>query len=335
MSVLNPLSETPSAVTESTKGATPSSMARKPTSGGERLDLSSPMPSNEDDQTPSANTYSERKTSKGMLKKDSSHQQPQWNHEYEPIEPIPLREISTMPVLSSSVVQSPSPTFPVSAHQTFGQDFSQVSAQPTSFADPFPPHYHAAAAAASSRAVAAPASHSTPVTRRQHRTLAPSSSGSTASSTGEGGSWERRFGELCEFKRAHGHCEVPQNFAENTSLGTWVNKQRMEQKNRIEGKNSSLNDSRLKRLVSIGFRWAKRKGQVSWDEKFNELVVYKAKVGNCHVPTKYKPNSALGRWVSTQRSEYKKYQERQVKTSMNPDKIRRLESVGFAWFMAL
>ena len=42
----------------------------------------------------------------------------------------------------------------------------------------------------------------------------------------------------------------------------------MEHKNRLEGKNSSLNDSRLERLESIGFRWAKRKGQASWDEKF-------------------------------------------------------------------
>ena len=55
------------------------------------------------------------------------------------------------------------------------------------------------------------------------------------------------------------------------------NQQRMEQKNRLEGKNSSLNDSRLERLQMIGFRWAKRKGQASWNEKFNELVQYKAR----------------------------------------------------------
>lgn len=42
----------------------------------------------------------------------------------------------------------------------------------------------------------------------------------------------------------------------------------MEQKNRTDGKNSSLNDARLGRLERIGFRWAKRKGQASWDEKF-------------------------------------------------------------------
>ena len=46
----------------------------------------------------------------------------------------------------------------------------------------------------------------------------------------------------------------------------------MEHKNRIEGKNSSLNDTRLARLEGVGFRWAKRRGQANWDEKFVRLV---------------------------------------------------------------
>lgn len=54
----------------------------------------------------------------------------------------------------------------------------------------------------------------------------------------------------------------------------------MEHKLRIEGKNSSLNDARLQRLESVGFRWAKRKGQVSWNEKYEELKAYKKKHGN-------------------------------------------------------
>lgn len=45
----------------------------------------------------------------------------------------------------------------------------------------------------------------------------------------------------------------------------------MEQKNRIDGKSSSLTDSRFERLQAVGFRWAKRKGQASWDEKFVSL----------------------------------------------------------------
>ena len=107
-----------------------------------------------------------------------------------------------------------------------------------------------------------------------------------------------------EFKQLHGHCDVPQNYAPNPSLGIWVNKvsrhsflkyrlliidhntrthnahllsvsyqQRMEHKNRFDGKSSSLNDGRLARLQSIGFRWAKRKGQASWEEKFVSLPI--------------------------------------------------------------
>ena len=95
---------------------------------------------------------------------------------------------------------------------------------------------------------------------------------------------------------------MPQNYAPNPSLGIWVNKvsfclfacllytlpcvdpkysqnsfillqQRMEHKNRFDGKSSALNDGRLARLQSIGFRWAKRKGQASWEEKFVSLCV--------------------------------------------------------------
>lgn len=255
-------------------------------------------------------------------------------------EPIPLNEIAAMPVLSSA--SATSTTHPRSPPVYASASFT-LNAYPQAFGGaPFyhqVPPGHGSAVSRVAAPEAPPNPHSTPVMRRHQRQstlLVPSSSGSTTSSKGgEGGSWERRFNELLEFKRTHGHCEVPQSYAENTSLGTWVNKQRMEQKNRIDGKNSSLNDARLERLESIGFRWAKRKGQASWDEKFMELLAYKAKHGNCHVPTKYRGNTALGRWVSTQRADYKKYQEGESKCSMNADKIQRLESIGFAWFMAL
>ena len=65
-----------------------------------------------------------------------------------------------------------------------------------------------------------------------------------------------------------------------------------------------------------------------------ELIQYANKVGNCHVPTKYKENTALGRWVSTQRAEYKTFCKGET-SSLTDEKIRRLDSIGFAWFMAL
>lgn len=145
--------------------------------------------------------------------------------------------------------------------------------------------------------------------------------------------WDIRFKELTAFKLKHGHCNVPQKYPPNKSLGIWVNKQRMEYNKRIDGKKkSSLNDTRLEQLQSLGFRWAKRKGEASWENHYASLVAYKKEYGHCSVPTKYKEDTALGRWVSTQRSEYKKFTEGEP-TAMTKDKIRRLEKLGFAWWM--
>ena len=147
--------------------------------------------------------------------------------------------------------------------------------------------------------------------------------------------WDIRFKELAAFKRKYGHCNVPQKYPPNKSLGIWVNKQRMEYNKRIDGKRrSSLNDTRLEKLKSLDFRWAKRKGQASWENHYASLVEYKKEYGHCSVPTKYKEDTALGRWVSTQRSEYKKHCEGEP-TTMTDEKIRRLEKIGFAWWMGV
>jgi len=148
---------------------------------------------------------------------------------------------------------------------------------------------------------------------------------------GQSSRWDQMFNDLLEFKKQHGHCDVPQTYPPNPKLGVWVNKQRVEHKNLDDGKISTLTDERLERLEGIGFRWAKRRGKVRWEEKYNELLQYKARFGHCHVPTKYKENTALGRWVSTQRAECKKFCKGE-KSSMTAEKIRRLDSIGFAWF---
>eukprot|EP00986_Skeletonema_menzelii_P009547 scaffold4365_cov147-Skeletonema_menzelii.AAC.15 len=102
-------------------------------------------------------------------------------------------------------------------------------------------------------------------------------------------SWDRKFDELLDFKKQHGHCRVPQHYAPNPELGTFVNKE--------------------------------------------ELIQYKAKFGNCHVPTKFKENKTLGRWVSQQRAEYKKFCKGE-KSSLTTERIIRLSSIGFAWWLA-
>jgi hypothetical protein len=52
--------------------------------------------------------------------------------------------------------------------------------------------------------------------------------------------------------------------------------------------------------------------------------------GHCVVPNKYSAKPKLGKWVSTQRTNYKLYQEGKP-SAMTAERIRELESVEFKW----
>lgn len=116
-----------------------------------------------------------------------------------------------------------------------------------------------------------------------------------------------------------------------SSLGTWVNKQRMEYKLLMDKNKSSMTEERLNALQSIGFTWAKRKGQATWDAKFSQLLEYKSINGDCLIPTKYSKDLALGRWVSTQREQYRMFKQGDPKSKMTVERARKLEEVGFVW----
>jgi hypothetical protein len=93
--------------------------------------------------------------------------------------------------------------------------------------------------------------------------------------------WYMRLGELHDYKAQFGNCSVPQKYPPNPSLGTWVNKQRMEYKMFCEGGKHSLTETKRQKLESIGFDWGKRKGDASWEQKFQELQEYKAQFKDC------------------------------------------------------
>ncbi len=48
------------------------------------------------------------------------------------------------------------------------------------------------------------------------------------------------------------------------------------------------------------------------------------------VPTKYKENLSLGRWVSAQRKKYRNLQANLGK-ALTPEKVQQLEEIGFVW----
>ena len=82
-----------------------------------------------------------------------------------------------------------------------------------------------------------------------------------------------------------------------------------------------LEQDRIDRLSSIGFKWALKGKDTPWDTRFDELVQYKAKHGDCNVP---KESGKLGLWIYNQRKVYKD-------GKLEQGRIDRLNSTGFKW----
>jgi len=152
-------------------------------------------------------------------------------------------------------------------------------------------------------------------------------------STDNDGFWKKRIQELNEFREKNGHCQVPQGYAPNPSLGAWVSNQRTSYKHRQEGKKSSLTDARIVELESVGFEWQVREDNDGfWKKRFQELNEFREKNGHCRVPYSYAPNKSLGAWVKNQRTVYKRKQEGK-KSSLTDARIVELESIGFEWIL--
>ena len=70
-------------------------------------------------------------------------------------------------------------------------------------------------------------------------------------------SWNERFEQLLEFEVEFGHYLVPQQYAANPTLGTWVSTQRRQYRLHQEGKPSPMTEERTRLLESVGFVWAR------------------------------------------------------------------------------
>lgn len=140
--------------------------------------------------------------------------------------------------------------------------------------------------------------------------------------------WSEKFEDLCEFRRFYGHCHVPHYYQRNAPLAQWVKRQRYQYKLKVDGKRSTLSDERVRLLNKIGFIWNSH--DAVWEERWNELLLYKRIHGDCIVPSNYEKNPQLAVWVKRQRRQYKFYCEGKS-TSMTKERIAKLEKLGFAW----
>ena len=129
--------------------------------------------------------------------------------------------------------------------------------------------------------------------------------------------WNRMFEELCHYKQENNDTNVPQEYP---ILGNWVKRQRQEFKN----KNIPLH--RIEKLLDLDFQFVPR--TYSWKSMLQELIAYKETEGHLNVPQNYPANPLLGRWINTQRKEYKKYIENQP-SQITERRIQVLEDMGF------
>lgn len=143
--------------------------------------------------------------------------------------------------------------------------------------------------------------------------------------------WEQMYQRLLAYKEKHGNCLVPNRYKEDRSLGQWVSAQRRQFKQLQSGEDSPMTLERAALLEEIGFVWATlERGHVPWEVRFEELMAYKHKYGDCLVPIGYKENPQLSSWVSTQRQEMKLLKEGKP-TRLTEDRIRLLDDGGFVW----
>lgn len=143
--------------------------------------------------------------------------------------------------------------------------------------------------------------------------------------------WEQMYARLLQYNEKHGNCLVPNRYKEDRSLGQWVSAQRRQYKQLQNGEDSPMTKERAAMLENIGFVWATlERGHVPWQIRYEELMAYKSKHGDCLVPIGFKENPQLSSWVSTQRQEMKLLKEGKP-TRLTEERIHLLNDGGFVW----
>jgi hypothetical protein len=141
--------------------------------------------------------------------------------------------------------------------------------------------------------------------------------------------WDDRLSELVDYRKIHGHCNVPTSYKENTKLAMWVSNQRTQYRLHLEGNISqAITTVRIQALEGLGFKW--NGNGAAWEDRLSELAKYRKIHGHCNVPKSYSEKSKLATWVVTQRKQYKLHREGKA-SHMTLSRIQELESLAFEW----
>jgi hypothetical protein len=115
-------------------------------------------------------------------------------------------------------------------------------------------------------------------------------------------SWDKMYRLLCAYKEQQNTTNIPNRYDQDPALGNWVNTQR------TIYKKGELLQQREEMLNKIGFVWVLNSSDKlnSWDKMYRLLCAYEEQHDSTKVTREYDQDRALGKWVQTQRTIYKK-----------------------------
>jgi hypothetical protein len=97
--------------------------------------------------------------------------------------------------------------------------------------------------------------------------------------------WNKRYEELVEYKKEHGHSMVPRDSQTHKALGKWVHNQRQLYRKNMQGKlrkGSGFSDERISLLNELDFVWDPLEDL--WTKRYAELVEFYEEHGHSMVP---------------------------------------------------
>jgi hypothetical protein len=138
--------------------------------------------------------------------------------------------------------------------------------------------------------------------------------------------WEVKYKRLKELYDKTGIVKI----SHDAALSSWLSRQRH------LFKINQLESTRRERLEELGItntharkRHKSKKLEAQWQAQLEKLADYKRINGDCNVPHHYENDRSLGIWVSNQRRKYT--QMKDGKTVMDPNRMEKLEELGFEW----
>ena len=133
--------------------------------------------------------------------------------------------------------------------------------------------------------------------------------------------WMQQYKEAKEYFCAHGNLSIPKRYVGTSgkNLGNWLRQQRQGRKN------GTLKEQQIQMLDKVGMTWELEQ---PWQTGYEHAKQYFEKYKNLEVPNAYisQDGYRLGKWISNQRSAYKKREE-----GLNKEKIKKLQEIGMIW----